>query len=85
MYETRFSSVTAFLTLLNLANFPDPALATDLLSCEIHLLVYARDDEFRKTITTSKAAFVIMCTTGGSRKSLFRPAIWAVKREQKCL
>ena len=24
------------------------------------MLVYARDDEFRKTITTSKAAFVIV-------------------------
>ena len=73
MCETWFSSVTAFLTQLNLANFPGPALATDLPSCEIHLLVYARDDEFRMTITASKAAFVIMCTTGASRKSMFRP------------
>ena len=87
MYETRFSSMTAFLSLLNLANVPGPvpAMAADLPSCEVHLLVYARDDEFRKTITTGKAAFVSVCKTGMNRKSVARPATWAAKRELRCL
>lgn len=45
----------SFLSQLNLTNFPGPALATNLPSCEIHLLMYARDDIFRKTITTNKS------------------------------
>jgi hypothetical protein len=71
----------SFLSQLNLANFPGPALATNLPSCEIHLLVYARDDISRKTITTNKAALVSMCTARTSRKNAVRPATWAAKRE----
>src|SRR5947209_4134964 len=65
----------SFLSQLNLANFPGPALATDLK----YLLAHARDDKFRKRITTKKALFVCMCTT---RNNAARPATWAAENSR---